>query len=308
MPMKLKEIFKRTMTSYKQNFPKLFVPLMLFQLVLLLPLLFFTMPGTVSVARSVLLTLSQIGGGDKIYSILSVLIIVALVAVFLSPLMVGDVVYVINRDYHNQKAGFKQAFAHGKKRYADMLKSYFAIIVLILPVILAIVLLLLNLNLADIACAKNIVLITLCGLLLIFFLFGIVFVPYTVAIQRKKGFDAVLTSYQYAYKGNFLSNFGRILIAAAMVVAAGSFINWLSQLPFADLFYLYLENPLAALSQPLMIFAILLSVAAIIIITLVFPFWYAFTYHTYKNAEFEYNRKYKGEKINESNCKCTRQG
>ncbi|MEG2202738.1 MAG: hypothetical protein RRY10_03740, partial [Christensenellaceae bacterium] len=82
----------------------------------------------------------------------------------------------------------------------------------------------------------------------------------------------------------------------------------LSQLPFADLFYLYLENPLAALSQPLMIFAILLSVAAIIIITLVFPFWYAFTYHTYKNAEFEYNRKYKGEKINESNCKCTRQG
>ena len=53
-----------------------------------------------------------------------------------------------------------------------------------------------------------------------------------------------------------------------------------------------LPDPMLALQNPLMIFVVLLALAAIIVITLIFPFWYAFTYHTYQNAKYEYEKKY----------------
>lgn len=98
IPMSFKTMFRTSGIVYKRNFGRLFLPLLLFQLVLLVPLMFFTMPGTVSVARSLLLTLSQTGG-SSLSSVVTVLAIVAGVAVFASPLMVSNVVYVIDSDY-----------------------------------------------------------------------------------------------------------------------------------------------------------------------------------------------------------------
>ena len=77
-----------------------------------------------------------------------------------------------------------------------------------------------------------------------------------------------------------------------MIVAlAGVVINWLSQLPFKELYELYLVDPMLALQNPLMVFVILFALLAIVVVTFVFPFWYAFTYHTYRNAKYEYEQR-----------------
>lgn len=290
------QMFKRSAYAYKKNFGRLFVPLLLFQLVLLVPLMFFTMPGTVSVARSLLLTLSQTGG-SSLSSVLSVLGIVLCVAVFVSPFMVSNVVYVIDSDYHEREVTFKEAAMHAKKRYGNMLKSYFAIIILLVPVI-ALAVCVIGIGafeggvLMQALPPGETVALVLILLVVLFMVFGIVFVPYTVAIQGKSGFRAVFTSYRYAFLGNFWSNFTRILTAALIVALGGVVINWLSQLPFKELYELYLVDPMLALKDPLMVFVILLALAAIVLITLILPFWYAFTYHTYQNAKYEYEKKY----------------
>ena len=290
------QMFRHSALVYKKNFAKLFLPLLLFQLVLLVPLMFFTMPGTVSVARSLLLTLSQTGG-SSISSVLSVLLIVACVAIFVSPLMVSNVVYVINSDYEGQSVTFREAGGHAKKRYVGMLRSYFAIIVLMIPIIVVAALIFGNIAfdggvLKDPLPGGATTAIIVIAAVVLFFLFGIVFVPYTVAVEGKNGMKAVFTSYRYAFFGNFWSNFTRILTAAAIVALGGVVINWLSQLPFKELYNLYLRDPMLALQDPLMVFVILLALAAIVVITLIFPFWYAFTYHTYQNAKYEYEQKY----------------
>ena len=82
------------------------------------------------------------------------------------------------------------------------------------------------------------------ALVVLFVVFGIVFVPYTVAVQGQKGFKAVFSSYRYAFLGNFWSNFTRVLTAALIVVLGGVLINWLSQLPFLELYELYLTDPM----------------------------------------------------------------
>lgn len=296
LPMGFREMFRKSAYAYRKNFGKLFVPLLLFQLVLLVPLMFFTMPGTVSVARSLLLTLSQTGG-SSLGSVLSILGIVLCIALFLSPLMVSNVVYVIDSDYHNREITFQDAAAHAKKRYGSMLRSYFAIIALLVPAVVLIGCVVgtgafVDGVLQNTLSAGEIVAVVLLAVAALFILFGIVFVPYTVAIQGKAGFGAVFTSYRYAFLGNFWGNFTRILTAAAIVALGGVVVNWLSQLPFKELYELYLVDPMLALQNPLMIFVILLALAAIVIITLIFPFWYAFTYHTYKNAKYEYEKKY----------------
>ncbi|MDY3750602.1 hypothetical protein [Christensenella minuta] len=98
IPMSFKTMFRTSGIVYKRNFGRLFLPLLLFQLVLLVPLMFFTMPGTVSVARSLLLTLSQTGG-SSLSSVVTVLAIVAGVAVFSAPQMVSKGVYFNDSAY-----------------------------------------------------------------------------------------------------------------------------------------------------------------------------------------------------------------
>ena len=295
LPMSFKTMFRRSGIVYKRNFSRLFLPLLLFQLVLLVPLMFFTMPGTVSVARSLLLTLSR-AGRSGLSSIGAMLSVVAGVAVFVSPLMVSNVVYVIHSDYIGRTVTFREAAAHARRRYGGMLRSYFAAIALLaLPVagiVLAIIAIVLPggvpVSVLSAGQLAGIVVLALAALLLFF---GIVFLPYTVAVEGKHGFAAVLSSYRYAFLGNFWCNFTRVLSAAVIVGLAGMLVNWLSRLPFRELYDLYLADPMLALQDPLMIFVILLALAAIVVGTFVFPFWYAFTYHTYRNAKWEYERK-----------------
>lgn len=295
IPMSFKTMFRMSGTVYKRNFGRLFLPLLLFQLVLLVPLMFFTMPGTVSVARSLLLTLSQTGG-SSLSSVVTVLAIVVCVAIFASPLMVSNVVYVIDSDYAGKNVTFRDASAHAKRRYGSMLRSYFAAIALLaLPVagiITAIVAVVLPGGVpAAVLPVWQIAVIVALALLALLLFFGIVFIPYTVAVESQGGFRAVFSSYRYAFLGNFWSNFTRVLTAAAIVALAGVVINWLSQLPFKELYELYLVDPMLALQNPLMIFVILFALLAIVVVTFVFPFWYAFTYHTYRNARYEYGQR-----------------
>lgn len=296
--MNFKTMLRRSGVAYKENFSRLFVPLLLFQLVLLVPLMFFTMPGTVSVARSLLLTLSQTGG-SSLSSVLTVLLIVAGVAVFVSPLMVANVAYVIDSDYRGRSITWADARTHAKKRYFAMLRSYFAAIVLLALPVFGVAAVFGNAAFVDgvmltTLSVPSIILLVATALGLLFLLFGIVFLPYTVAVQGQAGFKAVFSSYRYAFLGNFWSNFTRVLFAALVVALGGLLINWLSQLPFRELYNLYLIDPMSALKNPLMIFVILFALAAIVVVTLVFPFWYAFTYNTYQNAKTAYEKKYNG--------------
>lgn len=294
--MDFKTMLRQSGVVYKRNFSRLFVPLLLFQLVLLVPLMFFTIPGTVSVARSLLLTLSQTGG-SSLSSVLTVLLVVACVAVFVSPLMVANVAYVIDSDYHGRTITWGDARAHAKKRYLPMLRSYCAAIALLALPVAGVIAVFGSVAFRDgvmltVLPWESIVLLVALVLGLLFLLFGIVFLPYTVAVQGQAGFKAVFSSYRYAFLGNFWSNFTRVLFAALVVALGGLLVNWLSQLPFRELYNLYLVDPMSALRNPLMVFVILFALVAIVVVTLVFPFWYAFTYHTYKNAKCEYEKKY----------------
>jgi hypothetical protein len=295
VPMSFKTMFRTSGIVYKRNFGRLFLPLLLFQLVLLVPLMFFTMPGTVSVARSVLLALSRTGG-SSLSSVVTVLAIVVCVAVFASPLMVSHVVYVIDSDYAGRHVTFRDASKHAKCRYGSMLKAYFAAIVLLALPVAGIIAVILAIAMpggvpAAALTVWQIVVVVILALAALLLFFGIVFIPYTVAVEGQAGFRAVFSSYRYAFLGNFWSNFTRVLTAAVIVGLAGLLINWLSQLPFQELYELYLVDPMLALQNPLMIFVILFALLAIVVVTFVFPFWYAFTYHTYQNAKYEYEKK-----------------
>lgn len=295
VPMSFKTMFRTSGIVYKRNFGRLFLPLLLFQLVLLVPLMFFTMPGTVSVARSVLLALSRTGG-SSLSSVVTVLAIVVCVAVFASPLMVSNVVYVIDSDYAGRHVTFRDASKHAKRRYGSMLKAYFAAIVLLALPVAGIIAVILAIAMpggvpAAALTVWQIVVVVILALAALLLFFGIVFIPYTVAVEGQAGFRAVFSSYRYAFLGNFWSNFTRVLTAAVIVGLAGLLINWLSQLPFQELYELYLVDPMLALQNPLMIFVILFALLAIVVVTFVFPFWYAFTYHTYQNAKYEYEKK-----------------
>ncbi|MBC5648298.1 hypothetical protein [Christensenella tenuis] len=295
VPMSFKTMFRTSGIVYKRNFGRLFLPLLLFQLVLLVPLMFFTMPGTVSVARSVLLALSRTGG-SSLSSVVTVLAIVVCVAVFASPLMVSNVVYVIDSDYAGRHVTFRDASKHAKCRYGSMLKAYFAAIVLLALPVAGIIAVILAIAMpggvpAAALTVWQIVVVVILALAALLLFFGIVFIPYTVAVEGQAGFRAVFSSYRYAFLGNFWSNFTRVLTAAVIVGLAGLLINWLSQLPFQELYELYLVDPMLALQNPLMIFVILFALLAIVVVTFVFPFWYAFTYHTYQNAKYEYEKK-----------------
>lgn len=295
MSIKTGTVFKNSFRVYKQNFWLLFLPLVLFQIVMLMPLYIFTMPGTTSTARAFLLLLSE--GGAGISSIVYILIMIGLIALFFSPLIVSNTVYIIDCDYFGQKTGAKEAFIFSRKTYGSMLKSYLSTLVLALPVV-AIVVLVCYLTfkngfnyLALLPHEIAIIVVLVIGVLL--FLLGTVFLPYIVVSEKKGGFKAVLRSFRYVYKGNFLSNLSRLAMAAAIVGLGMLLINWLSTLPFGELFDLYMKDPMLALKHPLMAFSVLLSFVAVAIIAFILPIWYGISYNTYKGAKQYYETKYK---------------
>jgi hypothetical protein len=89
--MGILQILKKTVTVYKKNFGKMYLPLLGFQLIVLLPLLFFTMPGTMNAARAFLKTLAMFSKtGSGISSVLYVFIFMLLAVLFISPLVVSN--------------------------------------------------------------------------------------------------------------------------------------------------------------------------------------------------------------------------
>ena len=103
--------------------------------------------------------------------------------------MVSNVVYVIDSDYHEKEVTFKDAAAHAKKRYTGMLRAYLAIIALLIPVVVLAVCVIGSGAFVDgvltqaLSTGETVVLVLIL-LLALFMVFGIVFVPYTVAVQR----------------------------------------------------------------------------------------------------------------------------
>ncbi len=294
--MPVKDIFINAFTVYKRNFGKLFIPLLVLQLVILLPLLFFTMPGTMNAARALLVNLSNISrNGESIDSMLYVFVFIVLMLLFFSPIIISNTVYVIERDSKGQCVSFSQSLGFSRKNYGSMISSYLAGIVCGTPVIFVIVMMLYNLFISEfdpaLMAGGDVVLIILSAAMALLYFLGTVFLPYVVVAEGKKGFNALFTSFKYIYT-DFISNLTRLALAALLMVAVAGGINWLAQLPFEDLFYLYLKNPAAALKEPLMVFAIVISIIAIFIVAFMLPFWYAFSFFTYTGARERFHKKY----------------
>lgn len=295
--MTFKESLLNSLAVYKKNFGKLLVPILVMQLLVLLPLLFFTMPGTVNMARALLVTFASFSlTGEGRGAVLYVLVYMLLALMFVSPLIVSNTVYVVDKDYSNERVTFRQSFAFSRGNYGSMLKSYFATIVVSIPMFFVIVLLLSHMFITGFDLENlqpaDIVSLVASAVMFLAYLLGTVFLPYIVVAEDKAGFAALWTSFRYIYRGDFLVNLLRLVFVAILVGGLVMFINWLSQLPFKDLFYLYLEDPRAAMAEPLMVFALLLSVMAIFLVALILPFWYAFSYNTYRVAKSTFEKKH----------------
>ncbi len=292
--MGILQILKKTVLVYKNNFGKMYLPLLAFQLVVLLPMLFFTMPGTVNAARALLKTLTMISKtGSGITSVFYVIAFMLLALLFVSPLVVSNTVYIVDKDYQCKTVTFRESFRFSRSNYKQMLSSYFAGIAGLIPVAAVVLLLLFPVAQVDFYALSpgDIVLIVACVILLLLYILGTAFVPYAVVSEDKKGFGALGASFRYIYKGNFWSNLSRLAVAVLIIGALMMLINWLAQLPFAELFDLYLVDPAAALQEPLMALAIVLALAAIFLVSLIMPFWYAFSFNAYKSALAEYQKK-----------------
>jgi len=293
IPTKLKDSILRAVRTYKQHFKRLFLPLLVFQVILLLPFLFMALPGTVSLLRDVLEFLNETGG--SIRGILYLVISLVAVALFLSPLIIGGAVYVIDRDFEGKPVHFKEAFRFGRKSYWPMLKSYLCAIVLVIPIVLVVIVIFRQMfshgfDLVFLKPVDIFILIVIAVGILLFFM-GTIFVPYTVVSEKKGGFAAVSASFKYVYKGSFLSNLSRLLLMGIVLVVAVLVVKWITTLPFQELFELYLVDPASALRQPLMIAAIMVVILGLFVVAFVLPFWYAFSYNTYKGAKMKYEQK-----------------
>ena len=293
--MTLKKVFSNAFNAYKKNFSKLFLPLLVLELVIFLPLLFFTMPGTANAARALLVTImsfSETGTGTT--SVFYVFAFIILALLFFSPLIVSNTVYVVDKDFCGEDVTFRQSFHFSRKNYGSMIKSYFAALTGVIP-LAAIILFMLYLvpppeGLKNFS-VLQIFMIVIAVLMILLYFLGTIFVPYVVVSENESGFKALKKSFGYVYKGNFISTVGRLGLAVAMIGALMLVINLLSQLPFKELFNLYLEDPARALQEPLMITAIVVSIAALIFIALLLPFWYAFSYNTYRGALSDLGKK-----------------
>jgi hypothetical protein len=293
--MQLRQLFKNAFAVYTKNFGKLFAPLLILQLALLLPLLLFTMPATVNMARALLASSAAYAAtGEGIPTVYYVLIYMLLALLFISPLVVSNTVFVIDQDSKNEAVTFRRSFRFSRGNYGSMLKSYFACIVASAPLFFALFLQLARLfgRRAAAAMPVSYVLTAVVVAALLMYILGTVFLPYVVVSENERGFSALTRSFRYIYRGNFWANLSRLAIGAGIVGLLVYAVNWLSQLPFRELFDLYLADPAAALREPLMVFAILLSIAAIVLVALIMPFWYAFSYHTYLDARVAHAKKY----------------
>ncbi len=136
--MRLGRMLKNAFGVYTGNFGKLFAPLLILQLALLLPVLLFTMPGTVNMARAVLASVSAYANtGRGIFTVFYVLAYMLLVLLFISPLVVSNTVYIVDKNSKNERVTLGRSFAFSRGNYGCMLRSYMAAVVAALPVFFA---------------------------------------------------------------------------------------------------------------------------------------------------------------------------
>lgn len=287
--MSLRETLSRALGCYRTNFGKLFLPVLIMQMCVLLPLLLFTMPGTVNGLRALVTTInaySRAGAGQQ--SVFYGFALIIGLLLFVSPAMVSAAVYVVERDGEGRLVTLRDEWYFARSSYWRMFRSYMAAIALAVPLTILSVLILLPLVTAPSPEGhpypqyiwRGIVV----GLLFLLYLLGITFLPYVVVTEGRGGFAAVFRSFRCVYGADFVGTLGKLAAGGLIVAALMVFINWLAQLPFAELFDLYLRDPAAALREPLMGFAITLSILAIFVVSLVIPFWYAVSYNTYLDA------------------------
>lgn len=294
--MRIKELIKKALSVYKHNFMKLFLPILALQLAVLLPLLFFTLPGTMNIVRALFMTIKNYTlGGQLSRPVFYVLVYILCALLFLSPLVVNNTVYIIEYEQKPAPVSFRKSVKFAFKNYMNMLRTYGAVILLAIPVFAVDALLIfasVDFKAAPPALKPfAIPLLAAAAALFALFLLGTVFMPYIVATCEAKGFAAVKRSFGIIYNGRFSKNLARLASGAAMAGAALFAVNMLSQLPFGDLVELYLIDPKAAAAHPLMGVAAAGSIGALFVAALIIPFWYAFTYNTYLDAKQDYKSK-----------------
>lgn len=294
--MRIKELITKALRVYRKNFLKLFIPILALQLAVLLPLLFFTLPGTMNIVQALLMTIKNYTlGGELSRPVFYVLIYILCALLFLSPLVVNNSVYIISTEQIPAPVKTKEAVRFSFKNYMNMLKTYGVIILWAIPTFLADGLLIyasIDFTLAPPALKPwGIPLLIAAAVIFLLFLLGTVFIPYIVGTREAYGLKAVVKSFRIIYKGRFSKNLVRLASGAAMVGVVLFAVNLLSQLPFGDLIELYLRDPKAGMEHPLMGVAIAGSIVALFLAALIIPFWYAFTYNTYLDAKEDYNSK-----------------
>ena len=294
--MRIKELITKALSVYKHNFLKLFLPILALQLCVLLPLLFFTLPGTMNIVRALLMTIKNYTlGGQLSRPVFYVLIYILCALLFLSPLVVNNTVYIIAEEQKPAPVSFRKSVRFAFRNYMNMLRTYGAVILIAVPVFIADALLIASA--VDFTAAPpalkpfGIPALAAAAVLFMLFLLGTVFMPYIVGTCEAKGFAAVKRSFKIIYKGRFSKNLARLASGAAIAGAGIFAVNMLSQLPFGELIELYLNDPKAAAAHPLMGVATAGSIAALFIAALIIPFWYAFTYNTYLDAIEDYKSK-----------------
>lgn len=294
--MRIRELISKALSVYRHNFMKLFLPILALQLAVLLPLLFFTLPGTMNIVRAIFMTVKNYTlGGQLSRPVFYVLIYILCALLFLSPLVVNNTVYIIEYEQKPAPVSFRKSVKFAFKNYMNMLRTYGAVILIAFPVFIADTILI-GAS-VDFTAAPpelkpyGLPLIIAAAVLFMLFLLGTVFMPYIVGTCEAKGFAAVKQSFKIIYKGRFSKNLARLASGAAMAGAGIFAVNMLSQLPFGEFIELYLNDPKAAAAHPLMGVATAGSIAALFIAALIIPFWYAFTYNTYLDAKQDYKSK-----------------
>ncbi len=297
--MNLRGLTYKAFGVYRRRLWMLVVPVILWQIVSFSPLLVFTLPSIATVIKSILV--SVIEQLKNIQHIAVALVCMGAIALLSIPLVAGDVVEIIRLDQAGETPTRKLAFTRARGMYKKMLSAYGAAIACGLPAFAFAGLLAYLAFTHDGMIIKQVnvsaVLLLIAAVaVLMFYLFSLAFLPYVVMRENLGGFTAYGRSARVAYLGNFKSIFPKMLVMAGILFGVGLGIKTLLQLPFADLFLAYLMNPWNTLHEPGMIFAMLLSVLAIVVTAMIMPVWYAFSYYAFEDARRAYESKKKESK------------
>lgn len=263
------------------------------QIMIFLPMLIFTVPGLLAAVHKVI---SVVTAGSANLSNMYVIIgVIAVFALFFAPFAIAWVAYVVGADYENINITFKTCIKSAMQNYKAMLSSYLSAFIVFVPVLLVAFTLQFNLAIALLANkifnAYIVLPVLITGVVTVLYLLGTAFLPYIVVKEKTSGFRALLTSFKYIYLGNFLKNFVKMLFCALLMGGLSALKGYISSLPVAEVIQVYFVNPTLSVFNRYFPTAIGVAVVSIIVTAVVLPFWYAFSYNTYKGAKLDYQQK-----------------